>query len=153
MKIALAADHAGFELKEKIKKHLMDRGIDVRDNGTHSAESVDYPEFAQAVGEQVATEAADCGILVCGTGIGMAMAANKVPGVRAAKVNSEIEARLSREHNDANVLALGARMLDQATALRIVDRWLSTVFSGGRHQRRVEKIHSIEHDRQRVPSL
>ena len=128
-------------------------GIDVHDHGTHSAESVDYPEFAQAVGEEVATEAADCGILVCGTGIGMAMAANKVPGVRAAKVNSEIEAQLSREHNDANVLALGARMLDQATALRIVDRWLSTAFSGGRHQRRVEKIHSIEHDQSRVPSV
>ena len=152
MKIVLGADHAGFELKEKIKQHLTDRGIDVHDHGTHSAESVDYPEFAQVVGEQIASKTADSGILVCGTGIGMSMAANKVPGVRAAKVNSEIEAQLSREHNDANVLALGARMLDEPTALRIVDRWLSTAFSGGRHQRRVEKIHSIEHDQWRVPS-
>jgi len=144
MKIALGADHAGFELKEKIKQHLVDRGIAVDDRGTHSTESVDYPDFAQAVGEEVAQKYADWGILVCGSGIGMSMAANKVPGIRAANVTSEVEAQLSREHNDANVLAVGARLLNEEKALKIVDRWLSTAFAGGRHERRVEKMAAIE---------
>ena len=144
MKIALGADHAGFELKEKIKQHLIDKGVVVDDRGTHSTESVDYPDFAQAVGEEVAHRHADRGILVCGSGIGMSIAANKVPGIRAANVTSEVEAQLSREHNDANVLAVGARLLDEAKAFKIVDRWLSTAFAGGRHQRRIEKIAAIE---------
>jgi len=147
MKIALGADHAGFELKERIRQHLAQTGFEVDDRGTDSLESVDYPDFARAVSEDVADRRADLGILVCGSGIGMSMAANKVPGIRAAKVDTEAEAQLSREHNDANVLALGARMIDQPTALRIVDRWLSTPFAGGRHQRRVEKIQEIEHAR------
>lgn len=145
MKIALGADHAGFQLKDAIQKHLLNRGCEVDDQGTNSDSSVDYPDFARAVAERVASREADFGILVCGTGIGMAMAANKVQGVRAAKVNNETEAELSREHNDANVLTLGARILDEPTALRIVDRWLATAFSGGeRHQHRIDKISEIE---------
>ncbi len=147
MKIALGADHAGFELKEKIRQHLVDKGIQVDDRGTHSTESVDYPDFALAVGEQVAAKKADYGILVCGSGIGMSIAANKVTGIRAANVDSEVEAQLSREHNNANVLALGARLLDEATAMNIVDRWLNTAFAGGRHNRRIAKISEIESSR------
>jgi ribose 5-phosphate isomerase B len=152
MKIALGADHAGFELKDKIRQHLVDKGIAIDDRGTNSSESVDYPDYARAVAEQVAARKVDWGILVCGSGIGMAIAANKVPGVRAANVTTEVEAQLSREHNNANVLALGARFLDEARALKIVDRWLSTSFAGGRHERRVEKIAAIEKDESRVGS-
>jgi ribose 5-phosphate isomerase B len=144
MRIALGADHAGFELKNKIRQHLLSRGWDVHDAGTNSSDSVDYPDYARTVAEEVAAHQADTGILVCGTGLGMSMAANKVPGIRAAKVNSETEAELAREHNDANVLTLGARVLEPDTALHIVDRWLATPFSGGRHQRRVDKIMQIE---------
>ena len=144
MKIALGADHAGFELKEKIKQHLVSRGLQVDDAGTHSGESVDYPDFARRVGESVVQKRADLGILVCGTGIGMSMAANKVAGIRAANVSSEFEAEMAREHNDANVLALGARVIDEPTAVKIVDKWLQTTFAGGRHQRRVDKIMQIE---------
>lgn len=149
MKIALGADHAGFELKEKIKQHLTRKGFDVDDRGTNSSESVDYPDFARAVGEKVVGQNADRGILVCGTGIGMSIAANKVPGIRAANANSEVEAQLSREHNDANVLALGARLIDENTAVKIVDRWLNTGFMGGRHATRVDKITAIERDEAR----
>jgi ribose 5-phosphate isomerase B len=152
MKIALGADHAGFELKQTIKQHLVAKGITVDDRGTNSPDSVDYPDYARTVGEEVTGGRADWGILVCGTGIGMSMGANKVPGIRAAKVNSESEAQLSREHNDANVLALGARVLDESTALKVVDRWLETPFLGGRHQRRVEKIMAIEKEDTRVPA-
>jgi len=146
MRIALAADHAGFELKEKIRQYLLSRGVSVEDLGTHSNEAVDYPDYARAVSEEVVRQRADCGILVCGAGIGMSIAANKVPGIRAANVHNEFEAQLSREHNDANVLALGGRVLDEPSALRIVDLWLNTAFTGGRHQRRVEKISRIERD-------
>lgn len=152
MKIAIGADHAGFELKEKIKQYLIRKGVEVDDRGTNSAESVDYPDYARLVGEEVAGRRAESGILVCGTGIGMAIAANKVPGIRAAKVNSEEEAQLSREHNDANVMTIGGRVLDEPSAFKIVDRWLSTPFSGGRHQRRVDKISDIERVESRVAS-
>src|SRR5947209_1496049 len=144
MKIALGADHAGFALKDEIKQHLAARGIEVDDRGTSSGDSVDYPDFAQAVGEEVAGQHADFGILVCGSGIGMAIAANKVPGIRAANVADEYQAQMSREHNNANVLALGARILQPQQALAIVDKWLQTPFAGGRHQRRVAKITGIE---------
>jgi ribose 5-phosphate isomerase B len=144
MKIALGADHAGFELKQKIKQHLAQQGHTVDDRGTASTASVDYPDFARSVGDEVASHSADLGILICGSGIGMAIAANKVPGIRAANVNTENEAALSREHNNANVLALGARILDEPHALAIVDKWLATPFAGGRHQQRVEKIRQIE---------
>ncbi|HMF17846.1 MAG TPA: ribose 5-phosphate isomerase B [Gemmataceae bacterium] len=144
MKIALGADHAGYELKDRIKQYLQQKGIDVRDEGTSSPESVDYPDYARAVAHQVSEKQADLGILVCGSGIGMAIAANKVHGVRAANVSSEYEAEMSRQHNDANVLALGARILKPDEALHIVDKWLAAQFAGGRHERRVEKITAIE---------
>jgi ribose 5-phosphate isomerase B len=144
MKIALGADHAGFDLKEKIKQHLVASGIQVQDEGTNSGDSVDYPDFARLVGEDVVQKRADLGVLVCGTGIGMSMSANKVAGVRAANVSSEFEAQMAREHNDANVLTLGARVLDEATAVKVVEKWLHTTFAGGRHQRRVDKIMKIE---------
>lgn len=144
MKIALGADHAGYELKDQIKQHLQKQGIDVSDEGTLSPESVDYPDYARAVAHDVSQQRADLGILVCGSGIGMAIAANKVHGIRAAKVDTEYEAQMSREHNDANVLTLGARILKPDEAMRIVDKWLTTQFAGGRHERRVEKIAAIE---------
>ncbi len=146
MKVALGADHAGFELKQKIKQHLQQTGVQVDDRGTLTNESVDYPDFARQVGEEVAGGKVDYGILVCGSGIGMSIAANKVPGVRAANVSTEYEAQMSREHNDANVLALGGRILSEGDAVRIVDKWLHTAFAGGRHQRRVDKIMQIERD-------
>ena len=146
MKIAIGADHAGYELKEKIKQRLAQQGVQVEDQGTVSNESVDYPDFARKVGEKVAGKQADFGLLVCGSGIGMAIAANKVPGVRAANISSEQEAQLSREHNDANVLAIGARLLDDQKAWSIVDKFLHTPFAGGRHQRRVDKISEIERE-------
>lgn len=144
MKISLGADHAGFELKEKIKKLLMQQGLEVNDRGTFSSESVDYPDYAHKVAEEVADHKADLGILVCGSGVGMCIAANKVPGVRAANVSSEYEAQLSREHNDANILTLGARLISDQNAFQIVQKWLETAFAGGRHQRRVDKISEIE---------
>ncbi|HYL12273.1 MAG TPA: ribose 5-phosphate isomerase B [Terriglobales bacterium] len=152
MKIALGADHAGFELKDKIRQHLLDEGILVDDRGTNSSESVDYPDYARPVAAEVAARKADWCILICGSGIGMAIAANKVPGVRAANVTTEGEAQLSREHNNANALTLGARFLDEPRALKIVDRWLSTSFAGGRHERRVEKITAIEKEDFRLAS-
>ena len=147
MKVSLGADHAGYLLKEKLKQRLAGQGIEVTDRGTTSIDSVDYPDYARDVAQDVACKRADWGILVCGSGVGMAMAANKVPGIRAANVTSELEAQLSREHNDANVLAIGARILpDDATAFQIVDKWLQTGFAGGRHQRRVDKISALDHD-------
>jgi ribose 5-phosphate isomerase B len=144
MRIAIAADHAGFALKEKLRQKLATEGHEVIDFGTASAESCDYPDFAQPVARDVARHHADRGILVCSTGIGMAMAANKVAGVRAAAVRSEDEARLTREHNDANILTLGARYLDAETASSLVDVFLNTEFAGGRHARRVAKIGQLE---------
>jgi ribose 5-phosphate isomerase B len=144
MRIALGADHAGYELKNKIREHLRQQGIEIQDEGTNSADSVDYPDFAQKVGLDVATQKADRGILVCGSGIGMAISANKVHGIRAANITSEYEAQMSREHNDLNVLTLGARILDEDKALKIVDLWIKTQFAGDRHQRRVGKMMAIE---------
>ena len=144
MKIAIGSDHAGFELKEKIKQHLIESGYEVDDNGTASNQSVDYPDFAKKVGEEVAHRQADLGVLVCGTGIGMALAANKVHGIRAANVTSEFEAQMLREHNDGNIITLGARVVDDQTATKLVDKFLATKFAGGRHQERVDKIMDIE---------
>lgn len=144
MKIALGADHAGFELKEEIKRQLAVAGVQTDDRGAHSSESVDYPDFARAVGEEVARRHADFGILVCGTGIGMSMSANKVPGIRAAKADTEYEAEMARAHNDANVLCLGARVIDAATAEKLVRKFLETRFEGGRHQRRVDKVMALD---------
>ena len=145
--IALGADHAGFELKEALKSWLIEQGYQVLDLGTHSPESVDYPDYALQVGEAVAAHKVDRGVLICGTGIGMAMAANKVPGVRAALCSDQYTARMSREHNDANVLTLGGRLMGPDMAVEILSLWLTTEFAGERHQRRVDKITSIEHRR------
>ena len=142
--VALGADHAGFPLKEDLKTWLIGRGYDVVDLGTQSAESVDYPDFAVGVGSAVTAGKADRGILVCGTGIGMAMAANKLPGVRAAACSDAFTARMSREHNDANVLALGARITSREAAIEILELWLETDFAGGRHARRVDKIVALD---------
>jgi RpiB/LacA/LacB family sugar-phosphate isomerase len=144
MKVAIGADHAGFELKQKIGALLNRKGITVADKGTNAADSVDYPDFARAVAEDVARKRADLGILVCGTGIGMSICANKTPGIRAAKVCTEYEAEMSRAHNDANVLCLGARTIDTQVAKQIVEKFLATPFAGGRHQQRVDKIAECE---------
>ncbi len=142
--VALGADHAGYQLKEALLAWLSGRGFRVLDFGTHAREPVDYPDYAGPVAEAVATGAAARGVLVCGTGIGMAMAANKVSGVRAATCLDIHMARLSREHNDANVLALGARLTEPARALEILEVWLATPFAGGRHARRLEKLMALE---------
>ena len=144
MKIAIASDHAGFEEKERLKPLLNELGIEFEDLGTVSTESVDYPDYARKVAEEVAQGKVDQGLLVCGSGTGMAIAANKVPGVRAAVAWSEEIARLAREHNDANVLALGARTTPVDQLPGIVRAWFSAKFDVGRHERRVEKIREIE---------
>ena len=144
MKIAMGADHAGFSLKEALRQKLSDEGYEVVDFGTASAESCDYPDFAQSVGRDVAQGRSDRGILVCSTGIGMAMAANKVDGVRAAPAQNDDEVRFTREHNDANVLTLGAKYMDARRAMELIDIFLKTEFAGGRHARRVAKIAQLE---------
>lgn len=144
MKIAIAADHAGFALKEQLRQRLAEEGHDVVDFGTNSLESCDYPDFAVPVGREVAQGHADRGILVCSTGIGMAMAANKLTGVRAAPAQSDDEVRFTREHNDANVLTLGAKYLAEPRAMELIDLFLKTEFAGGRHSRRVAKITELE---------
>ena len=142
--IALASDHGGYELKERLGNHLREQGYEVLDCGTDSSESVDYPDFALAAARLVARGTARAAIVVDGAGIGSCMAANKVPGVRAAMCYDEATAVNSREHNDANVLTLGAGMIGPALAVRVVDAWLATPHAGGRHARRVGKIMDIE---------
>ena len=144
MKIALASDHAGFSEKEKLKPLLNELGIEFTDLGTISEQSVDYPDYAQKVGDQVASGDVDQGLLVCGSGTGMAITANKIPGVRAAVAWSEDIARLARQHNDANVLAIGARTTPENEIPKIVRAWFSTGFEGGRHADRVAKITALE---------
>jgi ribose 5-phosphate isomerase B len=144
MKLAIGSDHAGFPLKEQLRHALAAEGHEVVDFGTASTESCDYPNFALPVGREVSQGRADRGILVCTTGIGMAIAANKVDGVRAAPAQLDDEVRLTREHNDANVLTLGAKYLDEARALALIHIFLNTQFSGGRHARRVAEIAQIE---------
>lgn len=138
--LLIASDHAGFELKERLKKALEKRGVPYEDLGPGSAASVDYPDFARKVAEAVGRGEAEWGLLVCGTGQGMAMTANRYRGVRAAVPCTEETARLVREHNDANVLALGGRTIPPETAERILEVFLATPFAGGRHERRVRKI-------------
>ena len=140
MKIALASDHGGFALKEAIKKHLAERGIETLDLGTHSEESVDYPIYGKLCGEAVSGGAADLGIVCCGTGIGISIAANKVKGIRCGLCTSVEMAHLTKQHNNANILALGGRTTEPDLALAIVDEWLDTGFEGGRHQRRVDML-------------
>jgi ribose 5-phosphate isomerase B len=143
-KIAIASDHAGLSGKEAIKKRLSEWGVAFDDFGAHSDESVDYPDFAEPVARAVAAGQYERGILVCGTGIGMEIAANKVPGIRAALVWNEETARLARTHNDANIIAVGARTTPPATIDEIIRIFLATEFEGGRHTRRIEKIAQLE---------
>ena len=142
--IAIGSDHGGYALKQVIISHLADRGIEFRDFGTSSEESCDYPEYGEAVGRAVASGECELGIAVCGTGIGISIAANKVHGVRAAACSDCFTAEMCRRHNDANVLALGGRVIGPGLALKIVDIFLSTGFDGGRHARRLGKLAEIE---------
>jgi ribose 5-phosphate isomerase B len=145
-RVALGSDHAGFPIKETIRQFLQNSGYPVDDLGTWSEESVDYPDYGKAVGERVAAHQDVFGIAVCGTGIGISIAANKVQGIRAAVAHDVSTARLAREHNDANVLALGGRVVNGSQAIEMVQTFLNTAFVGGRHARRVEKITLIEQD-------
>lgn len=144
MRITIGSDHAGYPLKEEVKQHLEALGHEVIDQGTHDpGVSVDYPDFALPVARGVADGDFDCGIVICGTGLGISIAANKVRGVRAALCTNAYMARMSRLHNDANVLAMGSRVVGVGLALDIVDAFLDAAFEGGRHQRRVDKITAI----------
>ena len=142
--IALGADHGGYELKEAIKKHLEERGIEYKDFGTNSTESVDYAPIAAVTARAVANGECEKGILCCGTGIGISMAANKVKGIRAACCSDYFSAKYTRLHNDANILAMGGRVVGVGLALELVDVFLDTEFEGGRHQRRIDQITAIE---------
>lgn len=144
MKIAIGADHGGYQLKEEIKRLLDSMDVEYEDVGCDCEQSVDYPDYALPVAEKVASGACDRGILICGTGIGMSIAANKVRGVRCALVHDLFSAKATREHNDSNVLAMGARVIGPGLALEIVKVWLGAEFEGGRHAKRVEKIAKIE---------
>lgn len=141
-KIAIGCDHAALDLKLEVIKHLS--GFEINDLGTHTKESVDYPDFAKAVASEVASKRSDFGILICGTGIGMEIAANKLKGIRAANCVNTTMAHYTRNHNDANILCIGARIVGVALALEIVDAFLSAQFEGGRHQKRVDKIMELE---------
>lgn len=153
MKVAVGCDHAGFPLKETVIAALRKLGAEVVDFGTHSLESVDYPDFGERVGRAVASGEVDRGVVICGTGIGVSIAANKVPGVRAALCAEPFSARMARAHNDANVLCLGARVVGPGLALETVRAFLSAQFEGGRHQRRVEKVMAMERaGRREAPS-
>lgn len=144
LEIIVASDHGGFEMKNAIVELLAEREVVFTDIGTHDLDSVDYPDYAKRVAESVAGGSFDAGILVCGTGIGMSIAANKVPGVRAALVHDEFTAQMAREHNDANVLVLGGRVLSIETGKKLVEVWLDSEYEGGRHQNRLNKISDIE---------
>lgn len=144
MRIAIGSDHAGFHLKAEIVEQLQEEGFEVADLGTHSTESCDYPDTAKAVAEAISEGRYDLGILICGTGIGMSMAANKVPGVRAALCTETFSARMARAHNDANVLCLGARVVGPGLAYDIAHAFVTSEFEGGRHQRRVDKMTALE---------
>jgi len=140
MKLAIGSDHVGFKLKEKIKAQLREAGYELADFGCDSTDSADYPDYGCAVSQAVARGECDKGILICSTGIGMSMTANKVAGIRAALCHNLFTAEMSRKHNDANVLALGANCVDEELGKQIVHAWLATSFEGGRHQRRIDKI-------------
>lgn len=140
MIIAMGSDHAGYNLKEEIKAYLLEKGHTVKDCGTDSTESCDYPVFGRAAAEVVREEEAERAIVICGSGIGISIATNKVPGIRCALCSEPLSAELSRKHNNANALAMGARLIGSDMAKRIVDVFLSTEFEGGRHQRRIDKI-------------
>ena len=140
MRVAVASDHGGYKLKENVKEYLESRDIDVIDLGTNSEESVDYPEYGRACAKAVAGGEADRGIVCCGTGIGISIAANKVKGIRCGLCTNVEMAKLTRQHNDANMLAMGGRIIDDETAMAITEAFIDTEFEGGRHQRRIDKI-------------
>jgi len=144
--IALASDHGGFKLKEEVKKFLQEKGYRVRDFGTDGEASVDYPDFALKAAKSIVSGECQAGIFICGTGIGMSITANKVRGIRAALCNDSFSARMSREHNDSQVLCMGQRVLGTGLALDIVRIWLESKFTGGRHCNRVEKIQNYENE-------
>jgi ribose 5-phosphate isomerase B len=147
MRIALGSDHAGFQLKEHVRAYLGDRGHQVTDVGTYSEESCDYPDFGAAVGAVVASGEAERGVVVCGSGLGISIAANKIRGIRAVQVMDPEMAEMARRHNDANVVGLAGRYIGTARAESILDTFLSTDFEGGRHQRRIDKITALEDGR------
>lgn len=144
MKIAVGCDHGGFELKQAVIKFLEDNGYEYKDYGTYDTQSCDYPDIAAPVAKAVVAGEFDRGILICGTGIGIGIAANKVPGIRAALCHDTFSAHATREHNDSNILTMGQRVVGQGLALDIVKIWLTTEFEGGRHQKRIDKIHELE---------
>ncbi len=144
MKIALGCDHGGLNLKNAIKKHLEEQNYEVEDFGTYSTESVDYPDYAKKAAMAVSSGDADCGILVCGTGIGIGISANKVKGIRCATVGDTFSARMTKAHNNANMIALGERVTGIGLGLDIVDAYLNSEFEGGRHQKRIDKMMEIE---------
>jgi ribose 5-phosphate isomerase B len=142
--IAIACDHGGYALKEAVKAHLTEAGYQVQDFGTNSLDSCDYPDFAAAAAKAVAEGACEKGIVICTTGIGVSIVANKVKGIRCALCSDTLSAEMTRRHNDTNMLAMGAGIVGQNLALAIVDKWITTAFEGGRHQRRVDKITALE---------
>ncbi len=146
MKIGIGADHGGYELKEEVKKFLQGKGVEVVDYGTHSNDSVDYPVYSKKVSEAVAKGEVEQGILICGTGLGMSYVANKVKGVRCACVSDTFSAEMAKVHNDANIIAFGARVVGLGLATKIVEAFLGATFEGGRHQRRVDLINKVEEE-------
>jgi ribose 5-phosphate isomerase B len=147
MKIAIASDHGGWALKQVIVKELKEQGYSIEDFGTYNEESCDYPDYAGAAAKAVASGKCERGIVVCGTGIGVSITANKVKGIRCALVHDVYSARLTREHNDANMLAMGQRVIGEGLALEIVHTWLTSNYDGGRHARRVEKMMAYEEEK------
>ncbi len=144
--IALASDHGALDLKEAVKRHLTERGLEYKDFGTYTADSCDYPDFAAPAARAVACGECDRGIVMCTTGIGVSITANKVRGIRCALLSDKMSARLTREHNDTNMMALGAGVVGEKLALEIIDVWLDTAFTGGRHQRRIDKMMAVENE-------
>jgi len=142
--IAIACDHGALELKEVLKAHLEKRGLEYKDFGTYTADSCDYPDFGAAAAKAVASGECDRGIVMCTTGIGISITANKVKGIRCALLSDKMSARLTRQHNDTNMMALGAAVVGEMLAFEIIDTWLGTEFEGGRHQRRVDKMMAYE---------
>lgn len=142
--LAIGSDHGGFELKNHVMKHLDELGIEYKDYGCYDENSVDYPDIAKAVGEAVANGECEKGILICGTGIGISIAANKIKGIRAALCSDVYSAKMTKEHNNANIICMGGRVIGRELAFMIVDTWLGAEFQGGRHQARIDKIHALE---------
>lgn len=147
MKIGIGNDHVALDMKEEIKAYLETKGLTVVDFGTNTSERCDYPVYGKAVAEAVASGAVDCGVLICGTGVGISLSANKVPGIRACVCSEPYSAKLSKEHNNTNIIAFGARVIGIETAKMIVDEWLDAKFEGGRHQKRIDMITEIEQER------